>query len=354
MKNLLLISFVSLFSICSWAQVLYNPFVSNASISPAPMAYSYQGGSAIMSFTFGNSGTTDIPLIQGQPITINITLLRGIANSTSIAGAIAGSMAQYFTWTGFGGAITGTQNQSIPANIAGPISINYRATSNSTIVSPQNGLNVNIGQSPVVAGHNIQGDDNVSMYTYNQQIGLPVELIDFYCDKRRGENLLHWSTLHEVNTDYFTVFHGQKYDQLSVLGTVKATSANNTEAMQYDFSHQQPEVGQHYYQLVSTDLDGKTQIHKTIHLFVQENESLVVSPNPTNNGIYVEYSGGELDMFQIQLFDFYGRLVLDEKQLFPTGEFVKWIPMSHYPNGIYLLKLTNFEGFLYMDKIIKF
>ena len=147
----------------------YNPFVSSPSISPSPIPDVQSNGSALFSFTVGNTGSLAMPIQGNQSLKISISLLRGIPNTTGVpSNAVSGSWAQYFSWSYNSqlNVLTGTQTQTLPANDSGTIIVDYLVTSNSTVTSPQNGFNINLAPPPYSAGANLQGDDNINAFTY--------------------------------------------------------------------------------------------------------------------------------------------------------------------------------------------
>lgn len=343
-------------SLYSFGQ-LYNPYVDSGSISPSPMAFAQQGGSAMFSFVFGNDGTADIDFTINQEMKINVSLIRGIPNRTNPAQAVSGPMAHYFTWTydAFGQTMVGTQNKTIPTNTSGLITIDYRATSNSTAASPQNGFNINIVPSPQVNGINNLSDDNTSQFSYTQNIGLPVKIISFTGQKFAGFNKLYWSTATELNSDHFNLYHGKSNTKMDKLVSVKskATNGYSDKKLSYSYDHEEPLIGDNYYRLASVDKDGSEDFHNTISIYVSENSSLTISPNPTANDITVTYTNGELDLVNLILTDVQGKTIYKKKIIFDNGTFTESVPMDTLPAGTYLLNITNYEGYSYSQKIIK-
>lgn len=341
-----------------WAQV-YNPFVANPSIAPSPMAFAENGGTALLSFSFGNSGTNALAYIPNQEVILNVSLSRGVPNNPNASAAVSGSMAQYFSWTWdvFGSTLVGTQNQVIPANVMGLIIVDYKATSNSLITSPQNGFNVNVIPSPTIVGINSVADDDASAFTYTVAATgpQPVDLINFHGQKFKGFNLLNWTTISEENSQHFNLYYGKTFDNLLKIAEVstQALSGNSHEELNYTYQHNSPVVGDNYYRLSSVDINGSEDFHNTINLYVTENATLSISPNPAKNGVNVRYTNGDLDMLNLILSDMQGKTLFKKKVLFENGSFTEWIPLDNFPIGTYLLNITDYEGYTYTQKVLK-
>lgn len=150
---------------------IYNPYVGLATVSPAPMYNVVSGGTGVLSFQVGNSGTSPLPLVINQEMVLIITLSRGIPNNANPVAAIGGTMASRFNWLydAVSKTYQGIQNQTIPDGSnggVGTITIQYKVTSNSVSSSAQNGFNVNVTAPPYSNGINLPADDQVSAYTY--------------------------------------------------------------------------------------------------------------------------------------------------------------------------------------------
>ena len=170
MKNLILACSLVLAPLMASA-VSYNPFVNAGVVSPAPLLPAEFAGTGVLSFHTGNTGGDDLLLVVGQEMKLDLTLSDGIPNTAvgSELSALGGTALAYFNWSYNAGTktYTGVQNQTIPAQFNGTVTIQYKVTVNSFLSgTPQNGFNVNLTPP---AGRNDSGsDDSVSSYTYVQ------------------------------------------------------------------------------------------------------------------------------------------------------------------------------------------
>jgi len=132
-------------------------------------------GTGTLSLFVGNTGSSDITVVPGQEMLVNITLSRGVPNNVDPLAAISGAGAQWFTWSYNPGirTYTGVQNQTIPGDLNFTVSeeivIDYRVAENSFVTqTPQNGFNSNITPPGYTNDSNATNDDTISNYTYVQ------------------------------------------------------------------------------------------------------------------------------------------------------------------------------------------
>lgn len=336
----------------------YNPFVSTANITPAPMPDLQLGGSAFFNFTVGNSGTTAMPVMGTQALVISISMLRGVPNTAATPpSGVTGPWAQYFSWTydAFVQTLVGTQILTIPANDSGMISIDYLVTSNSTPVSPQNGFNINLVPAPYSAGSNSQSDDNVSAFTYTTSVPLEAEILGFTGKKMPVGNLLSWITNSENNSSHFEIYYGKNSNEMEKLVRVvsKAQSDISSEELTYEYLHNAPKDGANYYRLHSFNKDGVETVHNTLNLYLKNQSTLSIYPNPTKSNINISYRNGEIDIANISVTDLQGRVIYKKKTIIYNNSFSEVIPMKEFTAGTYLLNITDGVDYSYIQKISK-
>ena len=172
MKRILLTFWIMLVVMSSYAQS-WNPYVNQAITDPAPLLPWEFGGTGILSFNVGNSGSDALPLVVNQEMGLVITLSSGVPNNADPLKALGGTWLDYFNWTYDAGnkTYTGIQNKPIPGTTpavpaVGTIIIQYKVTVNTSSLQPSNGFNVNVQPPDYTNGKQATGDDAASSYTY--------------------------------------------------------------------------------------------------------------------------------------------------------------------------------------------
>ncbi len=92
---------------------------------------------------------------------------------------------------------------------------------------------------------------------------LPVEIVDFDGMKIKEGNLLHWSTVSEINADYFTLERSTDMKQWVEVSTLKA-AGNSFSTLHYQVVDYNYRNAINYYRLKETDFDGTTARHHHI------------------------------------------------------------------------------------------
>jgi len=154
----------------------YNPYLTQAIIGQTgttivtPLLPVEFNGTGVARFDVGNAGSTDMPAVPGDLMTLVVTLSKGVPNNADPLAALGGPGVEWFNWQ-YDPAIRtyyAVQNQTIPGNSRRTVTIAYRVMENSFLgASPtvSNGFNVNL-QPPGYTNPQPTDDDAVSSYTY--------------------------------------------------------------------------------------------------------------------------------------------------------------------------------------------
>lgn len=347
-----LIFFLSAFALAALsASADTNPFVTNATITPNPIAGS--NPYTVFSFDVGNTGSQAISHLDvdgnPDPIVIVISLSNGTYDATHYASpdaAVGGPWKSYFSWSYDPATTTYTATQiaPLPAGDGGGITIAYKAT---TATSGSNGFNVNLtsnGNAPNGPGTNDITDDNTSAST-SVSGPLPVTLVSFSAKAENKLAQLQWVSSEEKNTDRFELQHSVNTKNWRAIGEVKAAGDSKT-LKTYQFTHAEPLSGVNYYRLKMIDLDGSFAYSKVASLeFGEITPRSYAYPNPTSGLIKL----GQTDFSKIEkveLISSQGQVVHKAAQ-FPQDGLKLQVS-----KGFYFLKVSNTDGSQATHKII--
>lgn len=101
---------------------------------------------------------------------------------------------------------------------------------------------------------------------------LPIELTEFNGFLRYNSVMLTWTTLSELNNDYFSLYHSMNGKVFEELGTVPG-SGTTSSSLNYSFEHRNPRPGINYYKLKSVDYNGT--LHEKGIIAVQVEMNLI-------------------------------------------------------------------------------
>ncbi|MCB0491253.1 MAG: hypothetical protein KDC93_02445 [Cyclobacteriaceae bacterium] len=158
---------------------------------------------------------------------------------------------------------------------------------------------------------------------------LPIELLEFVATPLGNSIELNWTTLSELNNDYFTVERSTTGTEFEEIGTVKG--AGTTLARKnYRYLDEYPTDGISYYRLKQTDFDGTISFSEIARVDLSAPAQIVVYPNPIarSTTATLNYRGS------FALFNSMGQMVLmveNSNELDTRG----------LPSGVYTIKSTN-------------
>ncbi|WP_420315920.1 right-handed parallel beta-helix repeat-containing protein [Ekhidna sp.] len=204
------------------------------------------------------------------------------------------------------------------------------------------------GSNPFTITGQTSSFSEFSIYSTNFNSNpLPVELIQF--DGTKDENLVNltWSTLTEINANYFQVERmGIRENDFKPIGKIQA-NGNSNERMNYSFIDQAANEQAYYYRLKMMDFDGSFEYSNTILATSDfKEDQLLLFPTPTKN--YLQIKGIDpLLVDRILIFDLSGKLK------FTSNEYIDAIDVSDISPGHYAVRLVLKSGYSFEGKLIK-
>ncbi len=146
----------------------WNPYLNQGIISPAPLQPIEFDGQGTVSFNFGNTGNSSMPLQIGDELKIEIRYSNGTPNTSNPLSSLSGSGVNYFNWTynATSKIFLGVQNQVIPAVFVGVINVDYFVSTNTPLQNANNGFLARLFPPIYTQNINTTDDDAVSSYTF--------------------------------------------------------------------------------------------------------------------------------------------------------------------------------------------
>jgi len=173
--------------------------------------------------------------------------------------------------------------------------------------------------------------------------GLPITLSEFYLEKQSDGVLIKWTTLSEINNDYFSVERSTNLKTFEEIERIVGAGDSRRE-LHYEVFDKNPLSGVSYYRLKQTDFNGNFEYGP---LAVFQNESnfkqINVFPNfVTNNGISIEIKGCVQELCDVYLFTSDGRLLLQKQFLVLNDHHIESLDVSeiHY-SGMAVMKVNT-------------
>jgi len=189
-----------------------------------------------------------------------------------------------------------------------------------------------------ILGNNRVGGPTVDMGSYESQAVLPVQLISFNVVADRERVKLEWSTVQEVNNDYFIVEKSTDGSTFYAIGRVEG-SHNSNILIEYEYYDHRPSNGINYYRLRQIDFDGRYEYSNILTVEMKRDHGLILYPNPATDYIIVEMDKSIMDA-QLQIIDANGVKHLS----FLVSTHQNQIDISQLPMGIFTMIITTTEG----------
>jgi hypothetical protein len=186
------------------------------------------------------------------------------------------------------------------------------------------------------------GDADGPDYLAQDNVSLPIELLEFTSTIYHNNIKINWITASEINNEYFILEKLILPDNWMILDTIKG-HGNSNEIINYTYIDNNPLLD-NYYRLQQVDCDGTTVVFSTIYQkFIQPKE-IQIYPNPTNgNTIQIN----NLSDNDIYIYNSIGILIYSN---FNINSNIT-IDLSMYDNGIYYIRIETYNDFI-VKKII--
>lgn len=167
---------------------------------------------------------------------------------------------------------------------------------------------------------------------------LPVRFINAAATLLNQNNaLVKWqvATPMENATSFIVEFstNGRTWAQAGQL------TINDLNKGSWQFTHTGIPTGNLYYRIKQIDRDGSFTYSRIVLLKNKANGGYVIYPNPANTFISVSTGYDAVNKATLQLFDATGRLLVN-KIITSSNEEISTV---HYPDGAYMLRITNNE-----------
>jgi hypothetical protein len=168
---------------------------------------------------------------------------------------------------------------------------------------------------------------------------LPLNLISFSGKVINQSTTLNWQTANELNTQSFDIersLDGKKFEQIGSIA-----SKNSSELQNYSFIDKNSALTNSdilYYRLKMIDLDGKFSYSKIVAVSLEKENSINISPNPTNGKalLNLEEKTKLLNTFA-SISNSTGQIV---KQ-FKINKLTEEIDLGDLPKAVYLVKFQD-------------
>lgn len=180
---------------------------------------------------------------------------------------------------------------------------------------------------------NVSGNPSLRVtYTAN----LPINLSKFSATLIKGNGILQWQTLTEINNLHFDLEHSRDGINYSPVGRVSG-NGNSTTKHDYSFTHLNLPSGKNYYRLAQMDVNGARQYSPIVMLTGSKKMDIDIFPNPAQNFLQIN-APFLLQRMNYNIINFSGQ-VLQQGTI--NGQ---QIQIQNLPKGQYTISIQSPEG----------
>lgn len=173
---------------------------------------------------------------------------------------------------------------------------------------------------------------------------VPITLKSFSTSRNEKNIVLVWETASEINSSGFEVQYSRNGNDFPALTWIEARGTERSETT-YNYTHENPGSGLHYYRLKMVDLDGRVQYSDTRSVLIRPGEGIDIFPNPTTGIIRIH--GLEEDITSYEVYN-----VLGQRLKFGNLDQGQAVDISQLQKGMYVLTLKN-GGYKIVRQIVK-
>ncbi len=186
---------------------------------------------------------------------------------------------------------------------------------------------------------------------------LPITLLSFTARAEQNSRVkLDWTTLTEVENDYFTI--ERSVDGLTFEKIIRTDGAGTSYLPNsYSEVDQKPYVGKSYYRLRQTDFNGTSTFTTPVAVYLTENgyTHIGVYPNPASDILSIQVDGAEdAQDAVLELFSAAGERVFHTRlSALSSNEFGSFIlPIAAFARGAYHYRIMTESSIIGTGKII--
>jgi len=179
----------------------------------------------------------------------------------------------------------------------------------------------------------------------------PVKFVDFDAKNMGSSVLLIWQTASEQNSDYFSVEKSGDGVNFNSIGTVGA-AGNSENILSYSFIDRNLSDGNSYYRIVEYDKNGNTTSSSIKSVDVNNNNDLVVMPNPNGGNFIITGKTTANTPIDISIINSLGQQLFELVSQSEQENFSQNINISNLPSGIYYLQVQSADN-SWVKKVVK-
>jgi len=185
------------------------------------------------------------------------------------------------------------------------------------------------------------GEPRALLLRVNEPV--PVELISFSASANNSVINLNWSTATELNNSGFEIQRKNENSDWKSISFINGFGTTTTQN-NYNYTDQNPFVGNNIYRLKQIDFDGTFEFSDEVNIELVLSEYVLAQnyPNPFNPTTTINFNIPKEDFVNVTIFNSLGEKVatlLDG--VMSAGSHSLTFDANGFASGLYILKMTS-------------
>ncbi|MEP7268403.1 MAG: hypothetical protein ABI844_12320 [Saprospiraceae bacterium] len=182
------------------------------------------------------------------------------------------------------------------------------------------------------------GNFSIDDFTFNGSVALPIQL-DIFEVRNQLKPVLYWSTLSELNNDYFTVLRSKNGQDFQEIVRMKGNGTSD-KLNEYSYIDQSPLTGKVYYRLKQTDFNGQFTYSTIKSIIISTGTNLpIVYPSIMDDKFNIDFSNVVQKKWTWSLLSLQGQVM--KKGVIEETQDIIEINFGYAPTGILLLNISS-------------
>ncbi len=211
-----------------------------------------------------------------------------------------------------------------------------------------NGTGGIVSGTGVISASDYTGSGTTFNYTNNtipdgsavSEGSLPVQLAYFNAQSAKGKVYLNWTTMSEVNNNYFEVQRSEDAVNFNVLTQIAGAGNSNT-IIDYNYTDENVFPNAiYYYRLKQVDFNGENKISDIISVETNQMDDYFVRIGNSENYLTLLFAYPVSGEILVQIYNNMGSVVSQSKEMLSESTSFK-ISKSELKTGFYTLAITS-------------
>lgn len=169
---------------------------------------------------------------------------------------------------------------------------------------------------------------------------LPIELLEFKAIINNNLVEINWTTLTELNNDFFTIersIDGLTFESIKTING----AGNSLSVINYVAVDEKPFTGTSYYRLKQTDFNGSYSYSNIESVYFTNIDDFDVYPNPNTSG-FLTIRSIKSSKYKLKIINNIGQVVFENN----FDSMINELDLNTFSKGVYTIQINDADFFV--------